>query len=318
MHLRAMVDDIGEWKDYRVVRIAYDIEFVLRAVISGKRFLSVPELTVFKFPSGVRKNVYVERPSHEQVEYARRIQHEPEFLYRELLAAVLDSEAIRRAFEIRLNFETTFRPGEIVENWRAFRGLAAKPQLDASALLDDIVTLIAFNPLEDITPESSRRFLRERGELPPNGVLIGLGWYGAERDADGPFRWVNTDAEILLTKLDTHPWLLSIQLWLGYANGGQPVTVELVGPDKIVVDTVLVKGEMRASFQITPPPNGTGIYTVRVLGSRNNPLPTDPRILNIGVRKLELEAVRHMPDEQFTRGIVSSIRRLLGAVVSLP
>jgi hypothetical protein len=63
-----------------------DYEFVCRAHDHGARFAPVAALTVFKFNSAWRRNSYVEKPSHEQARYARRIGTERGFLYRELAA----------------------------------------------------------------------------------------------------------------------------------------------------------------------------------------------------------------------------------------
>jgi hypothetical protein len=289
MHLRAMVEDTGGWKDYRAVRIPYDIEFVSRAVMMGKRIVCAEELTVFKFPSGVRKNVYVEKPSFEQAEYIERMQHEPDFLYLELLAAVMESDEARQALQINLTFPSTLKPGEIVENWRTFRGLEAKATVEAPSLLDDPVTLMAFNPMGDITPAASQETLHGDKRLPENGVLLGAGWYGLERDGQGrAFRWVNTNAEILLTERAAAARRLTMNVWLGYANDGQPVTLALVDADGATLGEVVVQGEQEAVFEL-PERGGTATFQLRVSGSRNQPLANDPRILNVGVRRVEVE-----------------------------
>jgi hypothetical protein len=294
MHLRSMVDDTGLWQDFRQVRIPFDIEFVSRAVLKGKRIVCVEELTIFKFPSGVRKNVYVEKPSFEQAAYAERIQHERDFLYHELLAAVLEPMQVRRALEVRIAYPSTLKPGEIIDGYRAFRGLAPKPATGSivPSLFDDFMSLLAFNPQDDITPPSAREFLHQQHTLPKHGVLIGSGWHGLEHDGAGqPFRWLGEAADILLTDLDPHDWRLSLNVWLGYANDGQPVTLALVNDRHETVDQVSIAGAQQVAFRFTAPEGGTAVYTLRVLGSQNKPLPNDPRILNIGVGSLSLEAV---------------------------
>lgn len=293
MHLRSMVDDIGLWQDFRQVRIPFDIEFVSRAVLKGKRIVCVDELTIFKFPSGVRKNVYVEKPSFEQAAYAERIQHERDFLYHELRAAVLEPLAVRRALEVKIAYPSTLKPGEIIDGYRAMRGLAPKPATgsEVPSLFDDFMSLVAFNPQDDITPVSTREFLHQQHTLPKNGVLIGSGWHGLEHDGAGQsFRWLGEAADILLTNLDPQAWQLSLKVWLGYANDGQPVTLALVNDRQEMIEQVSIAGAQQVTFRFTAPESGTAVYTLRVQGSQNKPLPNDPRILNIGVGSLSLEA----------------------------
>lgn len=290
MHLRTIVEETGLWKDYRTLRIPPDIDFVGRIARSGKPFIAVMELTVFKFPSARRKDVYIQQPSHEQADYAHRLQHDPDFRYRELLAVIQDWASVRQALEMTFT-PPTLEPGALVESWREYRGLPPQAPLQALPLLEDMVTLIQFNALEDITPASARHYLHRQQQLPPNGLLIGGGWHGFERDGEGqPFRWLGEAADILLTHLAPHDWCLSLKVWLGYANDGQPVTLALVNDRQETVDQVSITGAQQVTFGFAAPESGTAVYSLRVLGSRNKPLPNDPRILNIGVGSLSLEA----------------------------
>jgi glycosyltransferase involved in cell wall biosynthesis len=84
LHETGLGREIG-WRDYREIVEGPDYDFIGRA--SGRAgTLKVPVLTVFKFPSAWRKNSYVEKPSHEQAAYVRRIESERGFIYRELAA----------------------------------------------------------------------------------------------------------------------------------------------------------------------------------------------------------------------------------------
>jgi glycosyltransferase involved in cell wall biosynthesis len=124
MHLRNLTDDIGPWQHHDAIKIPPDVEFMTRALEFGKKFELVPRLTVFKFPSNMRKNVYKERPCHEQLEYIRRMQSEKDFIERELTDAAR-SLAVQHPsicmYGHRGNDET--RPGQLVREWRIFRGL---------------------------------------------------------------------------------------------------------------------------------------------------------------------------------------------------
>jgi hypothetical protein len=123
MHRRDMIRDTGPWKDYRTIQLPPDIEFLVRAYDCGKQFAAVRELTVVKPPSTFRQNVYVEKPSHEQAEYARRIESEPDFRYRELLD-ILPTYLFRKG-SLDNKVETPFAlpPGWLVDQMRIARGL---------------------------------------------------------------------------------------------------------------------------------------------------------------------------------------------------
>jgi len=127
MHLRNLSADIGPWLHYNEVKMPPDIEFLTRALEFGKRFEFVKELTVFKFPSNMRKNVYKERPCHEQAEYLARLEKESGFIERELIAAVGSLAQVHPQINM-YGHEVTdqTKPGEIVRNWREWRGLEPK------------------------------------------------------------------------------------------------------------------------------------------------------------------------------------------------
>ena len=75
LHRRDVVSRIGDWKDYRTVWRNPDVDFEVRAVEAGMRFVSTGELTVFKFNSSIRKNCYRGKPFHEQLACIRRIEN---------------------------------------------------------------------------------------------------------------------------------------------------------------------------------------------------------------------------------------------------
>lgn len=128
MHRRSLVDKLGFWKDYRTLERGPDNEYHQRAVRAGVTMAHVDNLSVFKFPSAWRKNVYRLRPSDEQARYWQRMQTEPDFIERELIA-------IARAYEFKTweswlavtDAPKTVAPtaprGALVEAWRRYRGL---------------------------------------------------------------------------------------------------------------------------------------------------------------------------------------------------
>jgi GT2 family glycosyltransferase len=87
VHLRSVVDKIGGWNDYRNLVIPPETDFFNRARAAGFTAVFVPRLTVIKFPGSSRKNVYRDKPSHEQAHWVQRIS-EPDFEAEHLVCVV--------------------------------------------------------------------------------------------------------------------------------------------------------------------------------------------------------------------------------------
>ncbi len=124
LHRRDVIDRIGEWKDYRIVWRNPDVDFVFRAAEAGMKFVSTGEMTVFKFNSSIRKNCYIERPCVEQKSYIERIQREPDFMWREVVA--LARVSLRRKRPVLPKVPTPphpHTPGWRVPFYRKYRGL---------------------------------------------------------------------------------------------------------------------------------------------------------------------------------------------------
>jgi glycosyltransferase involved in cell wall biosynthesis len=126
LHCRSLTDEIGLWTDAHTLVEGPYRDLWERATRARKRFIGVPELTAFKFPSQWRRNSYVEKPSHEQAEYLRRMQEEPDFLYHEMrdIAAAY----VRKKTDYSLIAKTgPRRAGWIAEKRREIRGLEPRP-----------------------------------------------------------------------------------------------------------------------------------------------------------------------------------------------
>lgn len=124
LHRRDVVAQIGEWKDYRTVWRNPDVDFVYRGYEAGMKFVSTGELTVFKFNSSIRKNCYIERPCAEQAACIARIQSEPNFMLREVLALARVSLRRRRPLVPEVPAPPNpHTPGWRVPFYRKYRGL---------------------------------------------------------------------------------------------------------------------------------------------------------------------------------------------------
>ena len=65
------------WRDYRELSVPPERDLVRRILQSGARTAVIPRLTVLKFSASLRRNVYRERPAHEQAAWLARVRTEP-------------------------------------------------------------------------------------------------------------------------------------------------------------------------------------------------------------------------------------------------
>lgn len=126
MHRRAIAVDAGGWRDFRELRTTPEADLWERMEAAGARVKFVPRVTAIKFPAGWRRDVYRERPSHEQAAWLARIRAEPE-LETELAAARASGFADRL---VRLATSPSHwlaflwrRRGARVRSWQRFKGV---------------------------------------------------------------------------------------------------------------------------------------------------------------------------------------------------
>ena len=123
MHRRDALAAAGGWPRWQEHRRQPPVVLQDRFQEAGLRFEAVWALTVFKPPATFRPNSYVEKPSHEQREYVRRIESERTFLLRELARLV-----VRRMSPLPERQNLPAPPAERTPGWevryaRRVRGL---------------------------------------------------------------------------------------------------------------------------------------------------------------------------------------------------
>ena len=96
LHRKALTDRHGGWRDHRELRVDPEVDLWARFHAAGARIDPVARLTAVKFPASLRRDVYRERPSHEQAAWLARIRAEPDFEPAELTGMLL--AATRRRF----------------------------------------------------------------------------------------------------------------------------------------------------------------------------------------------------------------------------
>jgi hypothetical protein len=190
------------------------------------------------------------------------------------------SPAAKRSVRLRNESPTPQRNiGGRVLNFRVFD--AAWGQV-ASAYGPTL--LLQVNESTDIGPPDARRQLAAARTTPADGLFVGQNWHGVEQ-VGSVFRWVDNDAEIVVTRPSGERRDLALEIEPGPGVAGD-LTLDLVDEGGGVVTTIRSTGRetVRVSLPLRPGEE-TQVFRLRVRGG-GLPTPNDPRILNFRVFSL--------------------------------
>lgn len=95
VHRRSVTERIGGWGDYRTLNVTPEADLLRRAKAAGFNIVFAPRLSVIKFPAGKRKDVYRDKPNHEQAEWWDRIHSDPNFEAVHLVRMIMAEEVTR-------------------------------------------------------------------------------------------------------------------------------------------------------------------------------------------------------------------------------
>jgi glycosyltransferase involved in cell wall biosynthesis len=145
MYKKYIYEKIGEWKDYKELHKPPDIEFILRGLRFCENKINITKrATVFKFNSAWRKNSYILKPNHQQLEFVKKIENNINFLDSTLIKTAkqinpfissieeaylaLEDDINKKLNEINKNsifknFEPLKEKGFYVKQARIYRGL---------------------------------------------------------------------------------------------------------------------------------------------------------------------------------------------------
>jgi hypothetical protein len=283
LHRTDMIRDTGGWRDYRELHTPSDIAFLSAAWAAGKRFAQVRQLTALKFPGPWREDIYKTRPSFEQEAYLARL-NDPSLLIEELtLLAVALAEG-------NVAVPVTFAPaptgapaGWTVDQWRERKGLPrAEGERVSLPLYQDPGALRSRNHEQDIVPQVGLAALYSGNNLPANGIFLGRGWHGLERDGAQLFRWLETDGEIILTNCLAASRALVIDVESGPSRKCAAFELTLTDESGERVGTATVSHRHPITLNLPEIATGTAVFRL-VAPSGGVQIPGDHRILNLRV-----------------------------------
>jgi glycosyltransferase involved in cell wall biosynthesis len=283
LHRTGMVRDTGGWRDYRELHTPADIAFLSTAWAADKRFAPVREVTVLKFNAPWRKDVYKTRPSFEQESYLARL-NDPSLLVGELTALAL---AVAEG-NVRSPVEFIPPPpgapaGWNVDQWREWKGLPrGEGERIRLPLYCDPGALRTYNHEQDIVPPEGLAAIYSGDDLPRDGLFLGRGWHGLERDGEQLFRWLETDGELILTDTSSTSRRLVIEVESGPSRQCEPFELKLTDEQGEQLATATVS--YRHSVTLELPELESGSATFRLVAPAGGVrISGDNRILNLRV-----------------------------------
>ncbi len=73
MHRKSLAQQVGGWRSFREISMDPEADLLARMHQAGGKFQFVPRLSALKLPAAQRKNVYRDRPCHEQSSWTQRL-----------------------------------------------------------------------------------------------------------------------------------------------------------------------------------------------------------------------------------------------------
>ncbi len=159
--------------------------------------------------------------------------------------------------------------------------LQKKPQL-----YDDPAALRRQNANPDIGPASSVQALYAADALPADGLFVGQGWYLLEKTVEGSFRWVNNDAQIVVTSPTGKSTRLRMTVEPGPGLAGRPFELQVFDQSGQIVARVDIHGRETVSIPLPIFAGHSAIYHLHVDGGGLR-AGKDPRTLNFRVFMFE-------------------------------
>lgn len=140
----------------------------------------------------------------------------------------------------------------------------------------------------DIVPAESLLGLRTRADLPENGLFLGQGWHGLERDGRQPFRWLQSNGQIVITRPRGGPRRIVLHVESGPGQECRAFELGLVDERGVQIDRAIVSGRREITFRL--PLGRAKAAWFRLTAPKGIPIASDPRILNLRVFRISWES----------------------------
>lgn len=132
VHRKDLAQAVGGWRSYHDIATDPECDLLMRIHEAGGLGQFVPRLTALKFPAALRKNVYQDKPCHEQKAWMQKILEGADIEREELLNAALQPRFTNHLRKWRHNLQFILRTRVfgykrgIFDRRRQFKGLPPK------------------------------------------------------------------------------------------------------------------------------------------------------------------------------------------------
>ncbi len=139
-----------------------------------------------------------------------------------------------------------------------------------------------------VTRDGRRTLFKEDIAALNSGVSLGYGWYPPERHSDGEiFRWLEDEAELVLTLPTTPSATLTLELEPGPGVGHRPMSLQILDSSHSILD-VEIGCRTLVQVHMLRLDSAARILRLRISGG-GDPVSHDPRILNCRVFSCHLD-----------------------------
>lgn len=134
IHRKSLAQKVGGWRSFREISIDPEADLLLRMHEDGGVFRFVPRLSVLKLPAAERKDVYRDKPCHEQAAWTKKMEAGENIEQAELLELATHpfraaATLMRLWFRGKTDFFGNLLRGykkTVFDRRRKFKGLAPK------------------------------------------------------------------------------------------------------------------------------------------------------------------------------------------------
>ena len=165
-----------------------------------------------------------------------------------------------------LTFDISVRTAE-PEHFRVARGRVPgaprsspaprRPGVQVAPLFTDRAALRFLNSDGDIAPAQDRNALHGSGDVPADGLFVGLNWHSLEMDLEGrKWRWMDRNAEIVVTRPTGRSRRLAVEL-PGPGFAGREARLVLRDADGEIIAGMPINEGGTFAFDV-PLPAGAG------------------------------------------------------------
>ncbi len=151
-------------------------------------------------------------------------------------------------------------------------------------LFRDLDALCELNRPADIVPAKGLAQLHDLRALPENGLFLGRGWHDLERSEQGPFRWLDSGGEIVVTRPNGCAEHLVLDIESGPGQHHRAFELVLANADGTPLQRMQISDRREITLRL--PIDGSSGMVFRLLAPAGVVISPDERILNLRVHRI--------------------------------